>query len=52
MSICVYHMHRVCRDQKRALTPLDLEPQVAVSCHMEAGNWIRVLSKISKCPNC
>lgn len=40
------HAHRV---QKRALAPLELKSQIAVSYHMGTGNQTQVMWKNSHC---
>jgi hypothetical protein len=37
-----------CLPEKSVLDPLELELQMAVSCHVSAGNWIWVLWKSSQ----
>ena len=46
MSVCV---PSVCRRQKIALNPLELELQTAVSYHVSSENEILVLYESSKC---
>lgn len=44
----IYHVHAgATRGQKRATDPLELELQVALGCHMDAGTQILVLCKSS-----
>ena len=42
-------LHSACRNQKRSLDPLELELQMVVGHHVDAGNQNWVLCKSSQC---
>lgn len=44
--MCVYHLHAWCpQSTEEAVRPLELELQMVVSCHMNAGNGILVCGR-------
>lgn len=49
MSICVIHVYSAQKGQRRALNPLELEPQKVVRHHVGARNGTQILWKNSQC---